>query len=125
MNGIKLIEHIHYYLCYEKHLHIHRDYLDGFKRQRNIIYHTSRISRMISRHVKSWEMDLRNCVYFIAYLLCIKYLLDIDIYDIKSLYKMFNINIKKPLHIYEYFCFYILDFDFSFLEDKISHWNIY
>jgi len=125
MNGIKLIENIHYYLCYKKHAHIRHDYLEDFKRQRNIIYYTSRISRMISRHVKSWEMNLRNCVYFIAYLLCIKYLLDVELYNIKSLYNLFNINIEKELHIYEYFCLFILDFDFSFLEDKIEHWSIY
>jgi len=123
--GIRLIEKIHYYLCYQKHLHIHHIYLDDFKRQRNILYYTSRIARVISRHVKSWEITLRNCVYFIAYLLCIKYLLDVELYDIKSLYKKFNINIQKELHVYEYFCLYLIDFDFSFLESKVERWNIY
>jgi hypothetical protein len=123
--GIRLIEKIHYYLCYQKHLHIHPIYLEEFKKQRNIIYYTSRISRMISRYVEVWGVDLRNCVYFIAYLLCIKYLLDVELYDIKSIYKMFNINIKKRLDVYEYFCLYILEFNFSFLDEKIDHWNIY
>jgi len=124
-SGILLIEKIHYYLCYQKHSHINLKYIDSFRKQRNVLYHTSLISRMLSKDIKEWSINLKNLVYFIAYILCIKYLLDIELFYIKSISEIFYIKMPKRLDYYEFFCLTRLKFDFSFLECKIDSWNIY
>lgn len=121
--GIDLIELIHYYLCYRDQVHLSEHSLDMLKGQRNILYYTSRISRMLSCKLVSWDTRLRNRVYFIAYLLCIKYLLDIRIHGLPSLYTRFKIPFNGPIIVYEMYCFSWFQYDFSFLECHLDKYN--
>ena len=122
--GIDLIELIHYYLCYYRdQKHLSGQSLDMLKRQSNILYYTSRISRMLSCKLVSWDTRLRNRVYFIAYLLCIKYLLDIRIHRLPALYTRFGIPFTGPIIDYEMYCFSWLQYDFSFLERRLMKYD--
>lgn len=121
--GIDLIELIHYYLCYRDQIHLSEHSLGMLKRQSNILYYTSRISRKLSCKLVSWDTRLRNRVYFIAYLLCIKYLLDIRIHGLPALYTRFGIAFSGPIIDYEMYCFSWIHYDFSFLEHRLEKYS--
>lgn len=121
--GIDLIEVIHYYLCYRDHIHLSDHSLGMLRVQRNILYYTSRISRMLSRNLIDWDAKLRNRVYFLAYLLCIKYLLDIRIHNLPTLYRKFGVFFSGPIFYYEMYCFAFLGYNFVFLERPVEMYN--
>jgi hypothetical protein len=75
--------------------------LEIFRRQSNILYYTSRISRKISSTIKYWTSELRNIIYFTSYILYIKYFLDINLNHIALLAIEFDIIFPKPLVFYE------------------------
>lgn len=126
MNGIKLIEKIHYFLCYNNnHNYLFDECKIILRRQSNVLYYTSRISRKLSSKLIYWTTDLKNKTYFISYILYIKFQLDIYLYNIKKLYTQFAIEFTKPYIYYELYCFKFLNYDFSFLEEKPLSWNIY
>ena len=123
-HGIELIEQIHYYLCYIQHNHMDEEDINVFIRQRNIVYHTSRISRKISETIQYWSTDLRDVVYFTSYILYIKFFLDICLFRVVGLAAKFNIFFPKPFVFYEMKCLCRLELDFSFLYKKPLSYRI-
>lgn len=115
IGGITLIEKIHYYLCYASENYFTIKDLEIFRRQSNILYYTSRISRKISSTIKYWTSELRNIIYFTSYILYIKYFLDVNLNHIASLAIEFDIIFPKPLVFYEMKCLMRLQVDFTFL----------
>lgn len=126
LHGIEFIEVIHYYLCYKQHSHLRLTDLHIFRKQSNILYYTSRISREMSKRILKWNNNAKDIVYFISYLFTISYLLDIQICNIRHLFLLFNIY--KSEHEFaeiQLFFFKEINYNFAFLQNHPTCWTIY
>ena len=114
MKAKYLIEKIHYYLCYCYHRHLSKVDTEILRKQPNLLYYTSIIYH-----------KLRGCgkpkhVYFISYVLCIKLLLDINLYRTTELAEYFTIGLYGTVLAYESYYLSELDYNFKFLEYKTN-----
>lgn len=123
--GIRLMEHIHYYLCYKPTLHLDTYDVSMFRKQSNILYTTSRICRMLCRNITSCTIEEKNRVYFISYVLTVKWVTDCYLYQIPRLAKLFHIVLHRSITTYEMDCLRYLDYSFSFLSITPESWSIY
>jgi len=110
MKANRLIEKIHYYLCYCYHEHLCDVDTEIFKRQSNVLYYTSKIYHKLRRCGKPKH------VYFMSYILFIKWALDIEFYGITELAERFHINLFGSIFAYEIYYLSELGYDFRFLE---------
>jgi hypothetical protein len=123
--GIRLIEKIHYYLCYQKTIHLDTYDVIMFRKQSNILYTTSRICRTLCRNITSCTIEQKNRVYFISYVLTVKWLTDCYLYKIPLLATLFHIVLHRSISMYEMDCLQFLDYSFLFLLITPESWSIY
>ena len=123
--GIRLIERIHYYLCYKPTLHIDKYDVTMLRKQSNILYTTSRICRMLCRNITSCTIEEKNRVYFISYVLTVKWVTDCYLYQLPRLAKLFHIVLRRSMEMYEMDCLRYFDYSFSFLLITPESWSIY
>jgi hypothetical protein len=123
-HAARRIEVVHCYLCTASP-HLSAGDRAALRRERNVLYHTSRVAHQILRGGRANTQDALEKVHFIAYLLCLKWLFDVDLRWERQLAESFGYYFGGMHLNHEFTCFRALDFSFAFLEQRPLAWDVY
>jgi hypothetical protein len=110
MHPLRLIERLHYFLCYrpEAYTYVNPYDLERLRRRSNVLFHTQQLV------LKSgWKPTLLT--YLVSYLVYTKYDIEVDYGSTRRLVRQVGIILKAPIFSKELEFLQALNYDLSFL----------
>ena len=119
------VEVVHCYLCVGATPHLCEADRMSLRRERNVLYHTSRVAHQILRGGRPNTVDALEKVHFFAYVLCLKWLFDVELRRVRRLAESFGYRFGDQYRAHEFTCFRALQFSFAFLDERPPAWDVY
>lgn len=115
MDPFRWVEKFHYFLCYqaESYQYIIKDDIDRLRRAHNVLYHAKRLAIRVNP-----KPSMITCI--IAYLVYIKYDIEVDFHDIKKLLRVVGMIVKPSIVSQEMKFLQAIDYNLSCIYDPIQ-----
>ena len=124
-SAARRIEVVHCYLCVGATPYLCEVDRASLCRERNVLYYTSRVAHQILQGGRPNTIDALEKVHFFAYVLCLKWLFDVDLRWVRRLADVFGYRFGDHYSAHEFTCFRALKFSFAFLNERPPAWDVY